>query len=128
MALLGASLRDLTDARALDVSIVDATGAQVTTFTSPMATPSSTGTITSVASSATDTTLLASNASRKKFSIFNDSTKILRVAFDGVASATNFSLIIAAGGYYESHTNDYTGIIHGIWASAAGFARVTEYT
>ena len=122
---LSPSLRDLTNARAADVSIVDSNGDQLTGFD---ASKPSTGTITSVASSVTDVTLLAANAARRGFKIFNDSTKTLSVALDGVASATNFTFKIAAGAFYESRLMDYTGVIHGIWVAANGFARVTELT
>lgn len=86
-----------------------------------------TGTITSVAGAAVSTTLLVSNASRKGFSIFNDSTSILKVAFAATASATAFSFLLQPSSFFESGTL-YTGIVTGIWASAVGNARVTELT
>ena len=87
----------------------------------------SSATVTQVASSATNVTLQASNASRKGLSIFNDSTQILRVKFGATASATSYTVQIAAGGYYEMPVRPtYTGIVDGIWASANGNAYVTE--
>lgn len=87
---------------------------------------SATGTQTSVASSASDTTILAANTSRAGATIFNDSTSAVYVLLANAASsATNYSVKIGAGGYYETPFG-YTGIIKGIWASANGYARVTE--
>ena len=84
-------------------------------------------TVTQVASSATNVTLQASNAARKGLLIFNDSTAILRVKFGATASATSYTVQIAAGGYYEMPIPPvYTGIVDGIWAAANGNAYVTE--
>lgn len=89
---------------------------------------SATGTQTSVASSASDGTILASNAARLGASIYNDSTAILYLLLaSGTSSTSNYSVQLAAnGGYFEVPFN-YTGVIKGIWASANGNVRVTEY-
>lgn len=95
---------------------------------------SGTGTAASVNGSASSVTLLAANASRLGATIQNDSAAVLYVlAGAGTASATNYTAALAAasgglpGGYYEVPSR-YTGIIKGIWASATGAARVTEFT
>lgn len=91
-------------------------------------TRSSTGTQTNVASSATDVTILASNANRVGGSVYNDSTAILYLlAGSGTSSTTNYSLQLAANDYFEIPAH-YTGVLKGIWASATGNARVTEFT
>ena len=132
MSLLTASVRELTNARALDVALVDANGDQLTTFdvnvVNATPAPPATAALTSVASSIVSVLLLASNANRKKFVIFNDSIRTLRVAFAATASATAFSVLLASGGSYVSAVNDYTGDVAGIWNIANGFARVTEIT
>jgi len=90
-----------------------------------------TGTITSVGDSASDTVILSSNSNRLGASIYNDSAAVLYLALANVvASTTTYSVQIAAGGYYELPANPvYTGVIKGVWSSAAGgAARVTEYT
>jgi hypothetical protein len=88
----------------------------------------STGTRSSVAGAASDTLILASNASRLGATIYNDSTAILYLGLGTTAaSTTNYTLQIAANGYYETPA-DFTGQIRGIWASATGNARVTELT
>lgn len=94
---------------------------------STTAVSSATGTITSVAASATSVTILVSNAGRKGFSLYNDSTSILKIAYAATASATAFTVSLQPGSYFENSVN-YTGIVTGIWNSAAGSARVTELT
>ncbi len=86
-----------------------------------------TGTQTSVAGSTSSVTLLASNTSRKGFSIYNDSTAILYIRFQATATTSNFSVKLQPDAYYEDAIG-YTGIVDGIWASATGNARVTEYS
>ena len=86
-----------------------------------------TSSVTSVASSATSVTLLASNAARKGATVFNDSTAILYLKFGATASATSYTVQIAAGGYYEfPGPTVYSGIVDGIWSAANGNARLTE--
>lgn len=86
----------------------------------------SSASVTSVADTASSTTLLSSNSSRRGASIFNDSTEILYVKFGTTASATDFTVKMAAGAYYEVPFG-YTGRIDGIWANnASGSARMTE--
>lgn len=91
---------------------------------------SSTGTQSSVASSATDVTILASNTSRLNAVIFNDSTQILYLLVAaGTSSTSVYTVQVQPNGYFElMPTYMYTGVIKGLWASANGNARVTEYT
>ena len=125
MSLLTASVRELTNARALDVALTDTNGNHVTPFSSP-GLPNST--LLAVTSSATSVLILAANVTRRKFIIYNDSTRTLKIAYDATASATVFNHLIPAQSFYESAIGDYTGIINGIWTTANGFARVTELT
>jgi hypothetical protein len=90
-------------------------------------TRSSTGTESNVAGSASSVTLLASNANRLGATIYNDSTANLYVKLGATASATSFTILLAANDYYEVPFG-YTGIIDGSWASATGNARITELT
>lgn len=92
------------------------------------ASPATAASLTNVASSATNVTLKAANASRRGLTIFNDSEAVLYVKFGATASASSFTVKIAAGGYYEMPLPIYVGIVDGIWASANGNARVTELT
>lgn len=101
----------------------------ITSMTPLQVTPAAaaTGTMSSVAGNASSATLLASNSSRKGFTLYNDSTAICRVAFGATASATAFTFLMQPNAYYENNSN-YTGAIAGIWASATGNMRVTELT
>lgn len=88
-----------------------------------------TATLTNVASSTSSVTLFGSGVLRKGGSIYNDSTAVLYVAFHtGAASTTNYTVQIAAGGFFELPLPVCQDQINGIWASANGFARVTEMT
>jgi hypothetical protein len=89
----------------------------------PMAT---TANKTNVAAAVASTVLLAANAVRTGASIYNDSPAELIVSMGATASATNFSVDMLPGAYFEVPAN-YTGVISGLWAAATGFARVTEY-
>lgn len=87
-----------------------------------------TGTSSSVTSVATDATILAANADRKGATVFNESTATLRLLVAaGTSSATNYTVKLLAGAYYEVPFG-YTGVIKGIWDAANGAARVTEFT
>lgn len=90
-------------------------------------TVSASSSVTSVASSASSVSLLASNANRLGATFYNDSTQILYLKLGATASATSYTVQLAAGSYYELPTPHlYTGAIDGIWASANGNARITE--
>lgn len=123
MSLLGASIRFLTNARALDVSVVDGAGNQQTGFD-----PSrpATATLASVPISTTSATLFTSNAARRQIFIFNDSNSDLFVAFAGTAAATSYTVLLPRNTQWESVLNGYTGTISGILAVGTGNARTTE--
>lgn len=87
-----------------------------------------TGTQSSVAASATDVTILAANTARYGASVYNDSSAICYLLVgSGTSSATNHTVQLNGGAYYEVPYG-YTGVLKGIWASATGSARVTEWT
>lgn len=116
------------------------TAAQITSLTAPVlaagtnaigsvrVTPATASTLANVSSANTNTTLQASNASRRGLLIFNDSTAILYVKFGATATTISYTVQLAAGAYYEFPSPIYTGIVDGIWASANGSARMTEIT
>ena len=90
-------------------SVAQATTPAVTTFTS-----------------ITSATLIASNTSRSMLTIQNTGAGILYVLFGtGVASATNFSLQMNSGDFYEC--DYYSGQMNAIFASS-GTAYVTSLT
>jgi len=59
--------------------------------------------------------------------IFNDSTSMLFVKFGAVASASDYTVQIAAGAFFEFPSPLYAGQVDGIWASANGNARLTTW-
>lgn len=125
-----------------DIDIVEvggaaiATGAGVTTSGTPRIVPASdasftiaaasgTAAHTSVAAAASDTLLLAANASRKYAFIYNDSTSVLYLKLGtGATSASKWLDLQPYEGY--PIPSEYLGVVHGCWASATGNARVTE--
>jgi hypothetical protein len=96
----------------------------------------STGATTNVAASASSVTVLAGNSSRKGATIVNDSTSVLylRMTTAGsAASSTSYSYYLPgtnASGVPSTLEVPYrcTDTITGIWVSATGNARVTEFT
>lgn len=90
---------------------------------------SSTATNSSVADAATAQTILASNASRKGFSVFNDSDQVAYLKFGSAATTTDFTIKLAAYGFYEMFGDClYTGVLTAIWANnSTGSARVAEW-
>lgn len=100
--------------------------------------PPLTATVTQKASSATVITLCAENVARRGLMVHNASTQVLRIKLGTAASATSYSVPIAADGYFEMPpiapvyvSGDvvggcYAGIVTGVWESANGYAYVTE--
>lgn len=86
-----------------------------------------TATLTNVVGSATSVTLLPAANARTFAAVYNDSTAILYVKLGTTASATSFTVPLAASAYYEI-PGGYTGRVDGVWVSATGNARVTELT
>lgn len=90
---------------------------------------SSAAEVYSVSDQATSATLLDANASRKGWSIYNDSTAALYLKLGATASSTDFSVKVVSGAYYEQMGHGiYTGRVDGIWSGdASGSARVSEW-
>jgi hypothetical protein len=86
--------------------------------------PFSSTTNSNVSGSATSVQLIAANASRKELTIQNDSSAILYIKEGTTASATDYKYKLYQDDIYR--TNNYTGRVDGIWASATGAARVAE--
>lgn len=87
-----------------------------------------TAAVTSVSDTNVNTTLLASNASRKGAVFVNDSSAIAYVKCGATASTTSYTVALVAGDYWELPFG-YTGQIDCIWASdSTGAMRITEFT
>jgi hypothetical protein len=89
--------------------------------------PILTATVDSVAGAATSTQLFASSTSAKGRSVANDSAAALYLKYGTAATTSSFTVEIAAGGYFEFPVPLYGGVVEGIWGSATGAARVTEW-
>jgi len=89
----------------------------------------STATLSNVNDTASSTSLLASASTRLGVMVFNDSAYPLFLKYGATASATSFTVKIAAGAYWEMPQPIYTGAIDGIWSvDGSGAARITELT
>lgn len=77
--------------------------------------------------SASSVTLLAANGSVHGRAVYNDSTAVLYLKFGSTASTTSYTVQLASGAYYEFPQPVYAGQVDGIWASANGAARTTEW-
>lgn len=88
---------------------------------------SATGTGSNVSASATSVTLLAASASRKGATFYNDSTATLYLKCGAAASLSSFTTVLPPRAYFELPFK-YTGIVDGIWSSATGAARITQFT
>lgn len=93
---------------------------------------SSTGTLSSVAGSGTAVTLLAANPARVGATIVNESSAILYIGLSAT-TPTNalYTVALPAAGTTGASFEipfGYRGIVQGIWASAAGNARITEFS
>jgi len=88
---------------------------------------SATATLANVASSATNVTVFAAANTANARTVFNDSTQVLYLKFGATASASSYTVQLAAGAFYEFPQPIYAGQVDGIWASANGNARVTSW-
>lgn len=86
-----------------------------------------TATLANVASSGSSVTVFAAEATVNARTVYNDSTQVLYLKFGTTASATSYTVQLAAGAYYEFPQPVYAGRVDGIWASANGNARVTSW-
>lgn len=84
-------------------------------------------TLANVASSASSVVLFAAAGGAKGRTVWNDSTAVLYLKFGATASTTSYTVQLSAGAFYEFPQPLYGGLVHGIWASANGAARTTEW-
>lgn len=84
-------------------------------------------TLANVSSSASSTSLFAANGAAKGRSVTNDSTAVLYLKYGTTASTTSYTVQIPAGGYFEFPPPFYGGAVDGIWATATGSARTSEW-
>ncbi len=92
----------------------------------PVMRPTS-ATLANVASSASNVTLFSAKGDVNARTIFNDSTATLYVKFGATASSSSYTVQLPACAYYEFPQPTYAGQVDGIWASANGNARTTQW-
>ena len=90
---------------------------------------SGTGTLTSIPGDTAPVVIVADNPSRLGCSVWNDAagTLLLLCSGSGKAGPDNFSVALNKNDYFECPFG-YQGEVQGVWLTAGGFARVTEYT
>jgi len=125
MSLISASLRFLTNARALDVAVVDGAGDHVTGFDGSR--PAN-ATLTTVVASTTSQVLVAANAARRRLVVHNDGTGAIFVAFAATATTAAFTYEIGGNNTWDGPLNDYTGVVSIIRSGGTSNVRVTEVT
>lgn len=76
-----------------------------------------TASLTALASAATSAQLLAANTARQGLLLANTDANAVYVKYGTTASATSFTVLIAAGGYWEMPQPIYTGRIDALWAA-----------
>lgn len=111
----------MTTGRALKVS---------GSFSSAPAT-SATSALTSTADNVANVTVLASNANRLAFHLYNDSTSAVYVKCGAVATSSSFTKKLLPRESFSTQDIpvNYTGVIDAIWESAPGGAmRAYEFT
>lgn len=82
---------------------------------------------TNVAASASSVTLFSATGQARGRTVYNDSTAVLYLKLGSSASSTSYTVQLGAGAYYEFPQPVYSGVVAGVWASATGSARVTEW-
>lgn len=89
------------------------------------------GTLSSVNSSGSDGLILAANENRKGATFYNLSTQVFYLGLSTTTTTTSvYTIPIPSNTYYElplCQGGVYTGQIRGIWASANGSVKITEF-
>jgi hypothetical protein len=89
--------------------------------------PAQAATLTNVAGSASSVALFAASGRARGRAVWNDSAATLYLKFGASASATSCTVKLDPDDYYEFPQPVYAGAVEGVWASATGAARVTEW-
>jgi hypothetical protein len=84
-------------------------------------------TLANVASSASNVTIFSAAARANGRTVWNDSTAVLYLKFGATATSSSYTVQLAAGAFYEFPQPIYSGQVDGIWASANGNARTTQW-
>lgn len=87
--------------------------------------PLASSTVSNVSASTSSVTISASDSTRRKCCVSNDSAAECYLKLGSSASSTSFTIKLQKNDYYET-PDGYTGIITAAWSSATGSARVTD--
>lgn len=109
-----------SDGTTLHPILTDGSGRIVTTQ------KAASSSITPISASASNTQLLAANASRLGASIYNGADQTMYVALGNTLTTESYSVKVAVDQYYEVPFG-YTGVLYAVWDSGPeGYAQVTE--
>ena len=87
-----------------------------------------TATVTAVPASSTVIPLAGASGTRRAMTVYNEpGSANLFLKFGAGASADSYSVMLAAGDYWESSPPRYGGAVTAVWATATGRAMVTEF-
>ncbi len=123
-----ATVQDYTNSNPLAVVLTNTSG---TAYIASGSSSSTTSTLSNVSDSASSVTVLASNAARLGFMLYNDSTSAANVKLGATASTSSFTKRMVPREEWSTAQLlvNYTGRIDAIWDTAPGGAmRVTELT
>ncbi len=126
--LISGSVREVGDARPMDIVLLDAQGNPVFGF--DQSRPDS-ATITQLTFAAVTQLLAAANPARRKLIVYNGTNKTLFIAFAPTATLVLFTVPVAVNTAVELDLNGYTGDVSGILAAAPSSVNkvnVTEVT
>jgi hypothetical protein len=76
----------------------------------------------------TNTTLKASNTSRRTLKVFNEAGGTMYLKEGVTATTTDYTAQVPQGAFYEVQQPAYTGQVDCVWTSPNGVAQVTEQT
>jgi len=82
--------------------------------------------LTTFGASLSTAVLIAARAVRKNACFFNNATGNLFVFLGLGATATQCTVKIPPGGYYELPAGGYSGVISGVWDAVGGSVYITE--
>lgn len=119
------SLRELGDARALDVAVLDGAGNQLTGFDGSRP---AVATLSNVNATTTSGVMLAANPARRQVFIEQEGNGTTYVAFAATATVAAYTFKLPGNGSRELALNGYTGVISVIRGAGTATLRVTEVT
>lgn len=128
MSLLSGSVREVGDARPMDIVLLGADGLPVYGFNQSRPANSQLTTLTFLA---VTQVIAAANPARRRLIVYNATNKTLFLAFAATATLTAYTVPVAVNASYELDGSEYAGVVSGILAGApsgVNKVNVTEVT